>query len=164
VSFNRLAMYAGTFDPFTNGHNDVLNRALYLFDEITVLVAISSSKKPLFTLEDRVEMLQKLFIKEKKVKVDSWPGLIVDYAEKKGIGTILRGLRPAGDFDFEFQMASMNNRLFPEIETVFLMTRGENYFISSTSVREILACKGDISPFVPPVIFEYVQKKLPKQR
>ncbi|MEI8347436.1 MAG: pantetheine-phosphate adenylyltransferase [Pseudomonadota bacterium] len=155
---NLKAMYAGTFDPFTNGHFDLLKRSLYLFDHVTILLAVSQNKKPLFSLEERVEMLEKLFAKEKKVSVDSWQGLLVDYAKKNNIGTVIRGLRPAGDFDFEFQMAAMNNKLCPQLETIFMMTRGEHYFVSSTSVREILNCRGNISAFVPGPVNEYIKK------
>ncbi|PIK16580.1 pantetheine-phosphate adenylyltransferase [Halobacteriovorax sp. JY17] len=154
----KKAVYAGTFDPFTNGHDDILKRALNLFDEITVLIAVSPSKVPLFSVEQRTEMLEEHFKDESRVKVDSWDGLLVDYAKKKSIDTIIRGLRPTGDFEVEFQMASMNNKLYPEIETVFLMTEGQNYYISSSLVKEVYKHDGDVSEFVPNVINSWLKK------
>ncbi len=154
----KKAVYAGTFDPFTNGHDDILKRALNLFDEITVLIAVSPSKVPLFSVEQRTEMLEEHFKDESRVKVDSWDGLLVDYAKKKRIDTIIRGLRPTGDFEVEFQMASMNNKLYPEIETVFLMTEGQNYYISSSLVKEVYKHDGDVSEFVPNVINSWLKK------
>ena len=154
----RKALYAGTFDPFTNGHDDILNRSLPLFDEVTILLAISPSKKPLFTIEQRLEMLNEHFADEPKVKIDSWSGLLVDYAKKNDIGTIVRGLRPTGDFEVEFQMASMNNKLYPEIETIFLMTEGQNYFISSSLVKEIYNHEGEVKDFLPDIIYKWLLK------
>ncbi|WP_372654980.1 pantetheine-phosphate adenylyltransferase [Halobacteriovorax sp.] len=154
----KKAVYAGTFDPFTNGHDDILKRALNLFDEVTVLIAVSPSKVPLFSAEDRVKMLEEHFSEDPKVKVDSWGGLLVDYAKKNKIDTIIRGLRPTGDFEVEFQMASMNNKLYPEIETIFLMTEGQNYYISSSLVKEVYRHDGDVSEFVPQVINNWLSK------
>ena len=154
----KKAVYAGTFDPFTNGHDDILKRALNLFDEVTVLIAVSPSKVPLFSVEERTEMLEEHFKSEKKVKVDSWDGLLVDYAKKQNIDTIIRGLRPTGDFEVEFQMASMNNKLYPDIETVFLMTEGQNYYISSSLVKEVYKHDGDVSEFVPSVVNNWLKK------
>lgn len=152
----RKAVYAGTFDPFTTGHDDILNRSLALFDEVTVLLAISPTKKPLFTIEQRLEMISEHFKSEKKVKVDSWGGLLVDYAKNNGIDTIIRGLRPTGDFEFEFQMASMNKKLYPEIETIFLMTEGQNYFVSSSLVKEVYNHKGNVKSFLPETIYKWL--------
>tara|TARA_R110000868_G_scaffold83454_2_gene235545 strand:- start:3362 stop:3844 length:483 start_codon:yes stop_codon:yes gene_type:complete len=155
----RKAIYAGTFDPFTNGHADILRRSLEIFDEVTVLVAVSPTKKPLFSMEDRLTMIRELYDSEKKIIVDSWEGLIVDYAKKKNIGNIVRGLRPTGDFEIEFQMASMNQKLYPEIETVFLMTGPEHYYVSSSLVKEIHKYGRDISQFVPKEILKHLPKK-----
>ncbi|MBT3585703.1 MAG: pantetheine-phosphate adenylyltransferase [Halobacteriovoraceae bacterium] len=154
----KTALYAGTFDPFTLGHQNILERALCIFDEITVVVAVSPSKNPLFNREQRLEMIRDLFSGNSKVKVDSWDGLIVDYAKEKKIQTIVRGLRPTGDFEIEFQMASMNNKLLPEVETVFLMTGGEHYFVSSSLVKEIYDHGGDITDFVPQAVLEKMKK------
>lgn len=155
----KKAIYAGTFDPFTNGHQDILVRSLDLFEQVTILIAVSPTKQPLSSMEDRVAMLKEHFKNEPKIKVDSWDGLVVDYARKHKIGAMLRGLRPTGDFEIEFQMASMNQKLYPDLETVFLMTRGKHYFISSTLVKEIYHHGGDISEFVPPTIVKYLTKK-----
>jgi len=154
----KKAVYAGTFDPFTNGHRDVLEKALKVFDEVTLLIAVSPTKKPFFTLEKRTEVLNKIFSHEPKVKIDHWEGLIVDYAKKNKIGSIVRGLRPVGDFESEYQMATMNNNLFPDIETVFFLTGSEVNYISSSLVKEIFGHGGDISKFVPSKIMELFKK------
>ncbi|MAE57970.1 MAG: pantetheine-phosphate adenylyltransferase [Halobacteriovorax sp.] len=155
----KKAIYAGSFDPFTNGHYHILKRALNLFDEVTILVGKSPSKKTLFTDEERVTMLNELFKDQKNVKVDSFYGLLVEYAKQNDITTLIRGLRPTGDFESEFQMASMNKKLYPEIETVFLMTVGENYYLSSSLVKEIYKHGTDISEFVPKNILRWLDKK-----
>lgn len=155
----KKAIYAGTFDPFTNGHQDILLRSLELFDEVTLLIAVSPTKKPLCSMKDRVKMLKEHFKNQPKIKVDSWDGLVVEYARKHKIGALLRGLRPTGDFEIEFQMASMNQKLYPDLETVFLMTRGKHYFISSTLVKEIYNHGGDISEFVPDTVAKYLVRK-----
>lgn len=154
----KRALYAGTFDPFTNGHLDIVKRATGLFDEVVVLVAVSPSKKPFMSTEQRVELLKKLFAHDPKVTVDSWGGLIVEYARKNGIGNIVRGLRPTGDFEIEFQMASMNRKINPECDTVFLMTSEKLYYISSSLVKEVYNHDGDVSTFVPPLVFEELKK------
>ncbi len=154
----RKAVYAGTFDPFTNGHLDIVQRALKIFDEVTVLVAVSPSKKPFLGQDKRVELLQSLFKDEKKVKVDSWDGLIVEYARKNKISSIVRGLRPTGDFEIEFQMASMNRKINQECDSVFLMTSEKLYYISSSLVKEVFNHGGDVSPFVPPIILDELLK------
>jgi pantetheine-phosphate adenylyltransferase len=155
---HKRGIYAGTFDPFTNGHQDILDRSLKIFDEVTILVAVSPTKKPMFSVEQRLQMLHTEFSNEKKIKVDSWDGLVVDYARQHNIGTLIRGLRPTGDFEIEFQMAAMNHTIFDEIETVFFMTEGLNYFISSSLIREIHQHGGDVTPFVPDSVFNAMKK------
>ncbi|OUR96443.1 pantetheine-phosphate adenylyltransferase [Halobacteriovorax marinus] len=155
---SKTALYAGTFDPFTNGHEDILKRSLNLFNKVTLLVAVSPSKKPLFTTEERLEMLRELFKDDPRITVDSWDGLLVDYAKNNKIDVVIRGLRPTGDFEVEFQMASMNNKLFPEMETVFLMTEGQNYFISSSLVKEVHNHSGHVKDFVPKIIYKWLTK------
>ena len=150
----KKAIYAGTFDPFTNGHDNILKRAIKIFDEVTVLLAVSPNKKPLLEIDEREEVLKKHLAQYENAKVDRWDGLVVDYAKKNKIGSLVRGLRPTGDFEIEFQMASMNKELSPEVETVFLMTEGDNYFISSSLVREILSHGGNIEKFVPAEIYK----------
>lgn len=160
MGMKRRALYAGTFDPFTNGHKEILDRALEIFDEVTILIAVSPTKSPIFSTEKRMQMLEDVFGGDKRVNIASWEGLIAEYARKNKIGALVRGLRPTGDFENEFQMASMNNKLYPEIETVFLMTRGDHYFISSTLVREVYHHGGDIDPYVP----EAIAKRLNEYR
>jgi pantetheine-phosphate adenylyltransferase len=154
----KRALYAGTFDPFTNGHLDIVQRAVKMFDEIVVLVAVSPNKVPMLSTEKRVDVLKRLFAHEPKVSVSSWDGLIVEYARQNKIGSIVRGLRPTGDFEIEFQMASMNRKINPECDTVFLMTSEKLYYISSTLVKEVYSHNGDITPFVPPLIHEELKK------
>lgn len=154
----KKALYAGTFDPFTNGHMDIVTRALSIFDELIILLAVSPNKKPFIPIDDRKLLLKEVFKNDKRVKIDSWQGLIVDYAKENKIDAIVRGLRPTGDFEIEFQMASMNRKLNPETETVFLMT-GENlYYISSSLVKEVYNHGGDISTFVPNPIYNKLMK------
>jgi pantetheine-phosphate adenylyltransferase len=155
----KRALYAGTFDPFTNGHLDIVQRALNLFDEVTILVAVSPNKTPFLSQDKRLKLLKELFKKEKKVKVDFWAGLVVDYAKKNKIGSIVRGLRPTGDFEIEFQMASMNRKINHDTDTVFFMTSEKLYYISSSLVKEVFLHGGDISQFVPKIMFEELMKK-----
>jgi pantetheine-phosphate adenylyltransferase len=154
----KCALYAGTFDPFTNGHLDIVQRAIGLFDEVTVLVAVSPNKKPTLSQSRRVELLKELFQHEKKVKIDSWDGLVVEYARLHQISHIVRGLRPTGDFEVEFQMASMNRKINSQLDTVFLMTSEKLFYISSSLVKEVWQHGGDISMFVPPLILDEMQK------
>ncbi len=154
----KTAIYPGTFDPFTRGHDDILERALRVFDEITVLVAVSPAKKALFSQKERVAMIKEHVKEEGRIKVDAWNGLIVEYAKKHGINAIVRGLRPTGDFEMEFQMASMNNHLYSEIDTFFLPTGGKHYFVSSSLVKELYKHGRDVSEFVPPAILDCLNK------
>ncbi len=154
----KKALYAGTFDPFTNGHLDIVQRAIKIFDELTILVAVSPTKKPFMSTESRLDVLKKLFAHEPKVKVESWNGLVVDYAKKNHIGSIVRGLRPTGDFEIEFQMASMNRKINQECDTVFLMTSEKLYYISSSLVKEVYHHHGDITSFVPPLVLDEMKK------
>ncbi len=154
----RTALYAGTFDPFTNGHLDIVQRALGLFDRLVLLVAVSPTKQPLIPQARRMALLQEMFKGEPRVQVDAWDKLVVDYARQKGIGHIVRGLRPIGDFEGEFQMASMNRRLHPSLDTVFLMTGERLHYVSSSLVKEVWKHGGDISPFVPPSILDELNK------
>lgn len=155
----KKALYAGSFDPFTKGHLEIVKRALNIFDEVIIVVAISPNKKTLFSLEERTEMLRELFIDESFVKVDYWDGLIVDYAKKNGVSSIIRGLRPTGDFDGEFQMAVMNRKLSNNIDTVFFMTDIEQCHISSSSIKEVFHHGGDVSDYVPSKILKYLKDK-----
>lgn len=155
----KRAIYPGTFDPFTKGHDDILNRALRVFDEIIVLVAVAPSKKALFTQDERVKMIAEHLEGKKGLSVDKWNGLVVQYAKEKNINAIVRGLRPTGDFEMEFQMASMNNHLHNDIDTFFLPTGGNHYFVSSSLVKELHKHGKDITEFVPPAIMKKLKAK-----
>lgn len=147
-----LAVYPGTFDPVTNGHEDLVRRAVGLFDNVIVAVASDTSKETVFNLDERVRLAQAVFADEPQVRVESFQGLTIDYAYGLGAKSVIRGLRAVSDFEFEFQLATMNRRLRPEIETIFL-TPGENStFISSTLVREIARLGGNVRAFVHPAI------------
>lgn len=146
------AMYPGTFDPITNGHEDLIRRACRVFDEIVIAVASSPGKAPLFSLEERVAMVQDTLEDESRVRVTGYKGLTVDFAREHNLGVILRGLRAVSDFEYEFQLAAMNRHLTQDVETVF-MTPTERYtFVSSTLVREIAELGGDVSSFVNPSV------------
>ena len=155
---HKKAVYAGTFDPFTNGHRDVLNKALKIFEEVTLLIAVSPTKKPYFALDKRLDVLGQMYAQDSRVKIDHFEGLIVDYAKNKKIGSIVRGLRPVGDFESEYQMATMNHNLYPEIETVFFLTDSDVNYISSSLVKEIHGHGGDITKFVPEKMMELFNK------
>jgi pantetheine-phosphate adenylyltransferase len=155
----RIGLYPGTFDPVTNGHMDVIDRAARLVDRLVVGVAINAGKGPLFPLEERVELVRGETAKIGgrtgcEVVVQPFTGLLVQFAREVGAQMIVRGLRAVTDFDYEFQMTGMNHRLDPEIETVFLMASETNQFISSRFVKEIAFLGGDISSFVPPITLE----------
>ena len=144
----KIAIYPGSFDPMTNGHVDIINRASNLFDKLIIAVASNSSKKSLFSKEQRVEILKES-LSNNKLEIDSFEGLLVDYATNKNVFTIVRGLRTLSDFEYEFRMAIMNRNLNASIETIFLMTDEKYSHISSSSIKEIYLLGGDIAPFVP---------------
>ncbi len=156
---NKIALYAGSFDPFTNGHYDIVKRAQKIFDKVIVLIAVSPGKKNLFSQEERKSMLDELFINDKQVEVDFWDGLIVDYVKNNNIHAIVRGLRPTGDFEIEFQMASMNRKLEEMAETVFLMTGEKYYYISSSLVKDVYQHGGEIKDFVPELILKKLKER-----
>lgn len=151
-----IAVYPGTFDPITNGHLDVIERASKLFDEVIVGIAHNINKNPLFTKEERKELVQKTAGKYKNVKVEVFSGLLVDFAVKKKAKVIVRGLRAISDFEFEFQMSLTNRKLAPQVTTVFLMPNEKYTYLNSSLVRELARFHADIKNFVPPV----VRKKL----
>lgn len=156
----RMAIYAGTFDPMTRGHEDLVRRASCLFDHVIVGIAESQPKRPFFSLAERVEMAQELLMPYPNAEVCGFDGLLMDFLHDKGAKVIIRGLRAVSDFDYEFQMAGMNRNLFPEVETLFL-TPGEQYmFISATMVREVAMLGGDVSKFVQPAICERLAKRV----
>ena len=155
----RRAIYPGSFDPITNGHIDIVERSLSVFDEITIVVAASARKSPLLGVDERVELVRDVFKGKRKIKVDRWDGLIMDYARKHQAHVLIRGLRAASDFEFEFMMAAMNKNLNPDVETVFMMTGQNLFFISSTMIKELFRFGGDISPYVPPKAWRYLKDK-----
>jgi pantetheine-phosphate adenylyltransferase len=157
-------MYPGSFDPFTNGHLDILERARKTFSEIVIVVAGTGSKQPMFTPEERVASIKKAVHGRTGVRVDRWPGLIMDYAQKHQIRSVVRGLRAASDFEYEYMMASMNKKLAPNVETVFLMTSQDWYFVSSSMVRELARYGGDVAPYVPSSIVLALREKAAREK
>jgi pantetheine-phosphate adenylyltransferase len=146
------AVYPGTFDPFTRGHEDVVRRASGLFDEIIVGVAASESKGPLFSVAERLAMAREVFASFPNVRVMGFSGLLMEFVRSVGAAVVLRGLRAVSDFEYEFQMAGMNRNLYPEVETLFLTPAEQYLFVSSTMVREIARFGGDVSSFVSPPV------------
>lgn len=156
----RLAVYPGTFDPITRGHEDLVRRAADLFDRVIVAVAGSESKRPYFSLDERVEMAREVLSVYPNVSVTGFNSLLMDLVHDTGAKVIIRGLRAVSDFEYEFQMAGMNRNLFPDVETVFL-TPGDQYmFVSATMVREIARLGGDVSKFVQPLVFQQLRSRM----
>src|SRR5439155_24512708 len=156
----RTAIYPGSFDPLTNGHLDVIRRATKLFDRVIVAVAKNESKNPLFTLEERVQMVARTVRSLPTVKADSFDGLLVEYVERRSGQAVVRGLRAVSDFEFEFQLALMNRKLCERIETIFMMPKDTYTFLSSRIVKEIARLGGDVSAFVPTHVREALGTKL----
>ena len=156
----KVAIYAGTFDPLTLGHEDIVRRAVNLFDHVIVGIAASHSKRPFFTLGERVEMAKEVLTNYPNTEICSFEGLLMDFLHERGAKVILRGLRAASDFEFEFQMAGMNRNIYPEVETVFLTPSEKYMFISATMVREVASFGGDVSKFVHPIINERLKQKV----
>ena len=146
---NKAAVCAGTFDPITMGHLDVVERASHIFPRVVIGVATNPGKNPLFSLEERIELVRQSTAHLPGIEVDSFDGLLVDFTESKGVHVIVRGLRAFSDFEYEFQMALTNRKLKPGIETLFLMPKQDYSYVSSSNVREVAALGGDISIFVP---------------
>ena len=153
------AMYPGTFDPITNGHNDLVRRAAKLFDQVVVAIAASPGKAPLFSLDERVEMAGRVLSDCSNVSIAGYEGLTVEFARQNGLGAIIRGLRAVSDFEYEFQLATMNRHLTADVETVFLTPTERFTFISSTLVREIASFGGDVSAFVDPFVAEKLTRR-----
>lgn len=156
---DKIAVIPGTFDPITNGHLDIIERAAKIFDVLYVSVLNNPSKKPLFTIEERMEMIRQVTAHLPNVQVESASGLTVDYAATRGATAIVRGLRAVSDFEYEMQIASMNRTLNAEIETFFIMTNTKYSFLSSSMVKEVAQYQGDISELVPEIVNEQVQAK-----
>lgn len=157
-----IALYPGTFDPITNGHVDLVKRASCLFHQVIIAIAANKNKRPLFTLEERIQLARKTVASAglSNVKVEGFTNLLVDFARQQGATVILRGLRAISDFEYELQLANMNRRLSPEVETVFLTPSEQFSYVSSSLVKEIAQLGGDVRAFIPPVVANAIQAKL----
>lgn len=158
----RVAIYPGTFDPVTNGHLDILRRAIEIFDEVIIAVAVDSNKQTLFTLEERIQLINQAISEMPRVRVAGFQGLTVEFARECGAVAIIRGLRVMADFEYEFQLALMNKKLASDIETVFLITKSDYSFISSSAIKWAASLKGSITEFVPAHVEQALLTKYPK--
>ena len=156
----RTAIYPGSFDPLTNGHMAIIQRGLNLFDRLVVAVANNPQKSPMFSVKERKALILEAIGRDPRVEVDSFDGLLTDYARSKGIPTVLRGLRAVSDFEYEFQLANMNKKLLPEFESVFVMTGEDYFFVSARLVREVATFGGNLDGLVPPNVLEALHRKL----
>jgi len=159
-----IAIYPGSFDPITNGHLDLIERGCRLFDKLIVAILRNETKQPLFSIEERIEMLREVVDCYPNVAVDSFDGLLVDYAAQNGATVLLRGIRAISDYEYELQMALMNRRLRPDIETVFMMASEAHSFISSRLVKEVFGLGGNIAGLVPPPVEARLRKRLSQPR
>jgi pantetheine-phosphate adenylyltransferase len=164
MSAEVIAIYPGSFDPLTNGHVDIIERGSGLFDKIVVAILVNLEKSPLFTVPERVDIARKVFSTYSNVEVDTFDGLLVDYARRRRASVIVRGLRAVSDFEYEMQMALMNRRLNPEVETVFMMPAEPYTYVSSRLVKEVVALGGSVTGLVPTVVEDRLrEKKLARQ-
>jgi pantetheine-phosphate adenylyltransferase len=158
----RTAIYPGSFDPLTNGHLSIIQRALQMFDRVIVAVAVNPKKVPLFTEEERKDLIRQA-CPDPRMEVDAFQGLLVEYAKARGVNVLLRGLRAVSDFEYEFQLANMNRKLAPGIETVFMMTGEDYFYVSSQLVREVASFGGDVQALVPPPVWKALRAKYAKK-
>jgi pantetheine-phosphate adenylyltransferase len=156
---SRVAIYPGSFDPITNGHLSLIQRGLDIFDALIVAVANNPDKRPLFTFEERVALIRGAVGGDERVEVDSFDGLLVDYARRRGVHTVMRGLRAVSDFEYEFQLANMNRKLDPQFESIFVMTGEDYFYVTSKLVREVSRFGGDVSGLVPPNVLAALAAK-----
>lgn len=156
---SRAAIYPGSFDPLTNGHINLVHRGLAMFDRLIIAVANNPKKQHMFSLEERVELLNKCCGDDKRVEIDTFEGLLVDYAERKEVPVLLRGLRAVSDFEYEFQMANMNRKISPRIETIFMMTGEAHFYISSGLVREVAKLGGSVEGLVPDPVLKHLAQR-----
>jgi len=155
----RLAVYPGSFDPITNGHLDILTRGLELFDTVIVAIAHNIEKKALFTIEEKKDMIMRSVKDHLRIKVDSFEGLLVDYVKRVDAKTVIRGLRAMSDFEYEFQMASMNRELNRGMDTIFMMTSKDYFFISSRTIKEVASFGGSVAGLVPDIVQQKLKEK-----
>ena len=158
----RIGVYPGTFDPITNGHADILRRALGIFGRVVVALAENPRKAPLFTIDERKAMITDALGRDPRIEVDAFEGLLVDYVRRRGAGVVIRGLRALADFEYEFQQAHMNRHLAPQVETIFLMTSEDSFFVSSSLVKEVALMGGDVSRMVPAAVVAALRVKILK--
>ncbi len=158
-----ISIYPGTFDPITNGHLDIIERSSELFDQVIITIAVNPDKKPLFTLEEREDMIRKVTSHLKNIQVDSFKGLLVSFAGQKNAKVIIRGLRAISDFEYEFQMSLTNRKLNPAINTIFLMPNEKYSYLNSSLVRELASYDANVKDFVPEYVLEKLKKKFKKQ-
>jgi len=158
----KIAVYPGSFDPITNGHVNLIERALEIFDKLIVAVAHNPNKTSLFSVEERLEMIQVALKNDPRVKVDSFDGLLVDFAEKQGARVIIRGLRALSDFEYEFQMTLMNRKLNRKVDTMFLMTGFKWFYTSSRIIKEAASLGGSVRGLVPEIVHQKLKEKFPK--
>lgn len=156
----RRAIYPGSFDPITNGHLDVIERGRKLFDEIIVAVLVNAEKKPLFNFDERIEIIKEVFSDSPEIKVDTFNGLLINYAQAKQAGCIIRGIRAISDYEYELQMALMNRRLAPNVETVFMMAAEPYSYLSSRLVKEVFMLGGSITGLVPQLVEQKMKEKI----
>lgn len=161
---NKAAIYPGSFDPITNGHMNIIERSLLIFDSLIVAVAVNASKNPLFTLEERVSMIQEATRGNPRVMVDSFEGLLADYVAEKKVNVIIRGLRALSDFEYEFQMTFMNRKLNRTVETIFMMTGLRWFYVNSRIIKEVAMAGGSVKGLVPDLVSERLAEKYPRYR
>ena len=160
----KVAIYPGSFDPFTNGHINIIERSVRVFDKVIVAVAHNTTKKTTFTIEERVEIIHEIFRNRPEVKVDYFQGLLVEYARKMGTNILLRGMRTVSDFEYELQMALSNKTLYPEIETIFMVTEGAYSYISSSLIKEIITLGGSAKEMIPEIVEKKLKQKLVRKQ
>ncbi len=156
---SKVVIYPGTFDPITNGHISIISRALKIFDRLVIAILNNPQKLPLFSMEERIQMIREVLRDQRHVEVDSFNGLLVDYVIQKKTNVVIRGLRALSDFEYEFQMALMNRKLNREVQSIFLMTDYKWFYTSSTIIKEAASLGGDVSGLVPPIVCKKLKQK-----